>query len=112
MGLWARRFLLCGSALFLSLDLEAFRLPFPLLPEREVAEGRCRTEGRGGSAGAAGEVEPVMADSGTRRRVVGSTRLEALGESCWVDEFSRFGSPRAAAAQERRVDKLARRAAS
>lgn len=98
------------SALFLSFDRDAFRLPFSLVLERDVAEARCRTEGRGGSAG--GRVELVIADSGTRRSVVGSMRLEGLGKSCCVDESSRLGNPRAAAAQERRVERLARRAAS
>ena len=77
-------------------------MPLSLL-EREVAEVRWRTEGRGGRAG--GERWPVMADSGIRRRVEGSTWLD---EGCaeWV---SRFGRARA---QERRVDRLARSAAS
>ena len=80
------------------------------VPDSDVVELRRRTEGRGGSDG--GAASPVMADSGTRRREVGSTRLEALLGSCWVVGLSRLGRPRAAAAQERRVERLARKAAS
>ena len=75
-----------------------------------MVELRRRTEGRGGSDG--GGASPVMADSGTRRREVGSMRLETLLGSCWVVRLSRLGRPRAAAAQERRVERLARKAAS
>ena len=64
-------------------------------------------------AGDVGAVPPRRADSGTMRRVLGSTRAvlvagRALAVGVWLD----FGRPRAAAAQERRVDRLARRAAS
>ena len=73
-GLLARRFLLRAS-LFRSFEVDDFRLPVSLL-ERDVVELRWRTEGRGGSAG--GDASPVVAASGTRRRVAGSTRLEGL----------------------------------
>jgi len=91
-----------------SLEVDALRLCFSRLGEldREVCDVRCRT-GRGGRAGGFSS-EEGMADSGTRRRVDGSIWWELLrwgADSC-------FGKPRAAAAQERRVDRLARRAAS
>ena len=75
-----------------------------------MVEFRRRTDGRGGNDG--GAASPVMANSGTRRREEGSMRLEALLGSCWVVGLSRLGRPRAAAAQERRVERLARKAAS
>ena len=71
---------------------------------------RRRAVGRGGSAG--GGLEFVMADSGTRRREEGSIRLDCVLGPDWVVELSRLGRPRAAAAQDRRVDRLARSAAS
>lgn len=49
-------------------------------------------------------------DSGTMRRVDGSILLEVLVDGCVG--ASRFGRPRAAAAHERSVDKLALNAAS
>lgn len=52
----------------------------------------------------------MRTDSGTIRNVVGSMRFElavVVGAG-----WSRLGRPRAAAAQERRVERLARRAAS
>lgn len=49
-------------------------------------------------------------DSGIMRRVDGSILLEFLVEGCIGT--SRFGRPRAAAAHERSVDKLALNAAS
>ncbi len=108
LGLFARRFLLRES-LCRSFDAEAFLLPLSLL-DRDVAEGRWRTEGRGGNAG--GAAPPVIADSGTRRSEEGSMQLDCLLVPCCVDKPPRFGRPRAAAAQDKRVERLARSAAS
>lgn len=77
-----------------------------------MAEARRRTDGRGGRVG--GGASPAMADSGTRRRDDGWILLDCLvvvAAGC-VDELSRFGNPLAAAAQESRVERLARSAAS
>ena len=91
----------------LSLD-EDLRLAFAGTegPLEEVTEGR---RGRGG--GATSRDGESSSDSGTMRRVEGSTRFD--GPAAWVRvDWSCLGRPRAAAAHESRVERLARRAAS
>lgn len=93
-----------------SLELEALRLPLsvvdgaPTLLLDEDVDGR-RAEERVRRAVSS----PMATDSGTMRNVFGSTLLDV--PTSFV-EFSRFGRPLAAAAQDSRVDKLARKAAS
>lgn len=91
-------------------EVDAFRLPFSLLeaPLDPLAE-RLRALGRGGSG-----VSPMTTDSGTIRKVLGSTLFAgaAAGRGGSTGACSRLGRPRAAAAHERRVERLARRAAS
>lgn len=62
-------------------------------------------------AGGDGEDEDDSADSGTMRRVDGSTRFEGVGAGAALEDWD-LGSPRAAAAQERSVERDARSAAS
>lgn len=85
-------------------------------------------EGESGDSDVDGEVRRgkvdcsstrLRADSGTRRKVPCSTRLDAralgwvlLGPGLEICGPSLFCSPRAAAAQESKVDRLALRAAS
>jgi len=77
-------------------------------------EERSETETPVGGRGVPGDLSislhsfPIATDSGTKRKLVGS----ATDGAVMVGEPSFLGSPRAAAAQERRVERLARRAAS
>lgn len=62
-------------------------------------------------AGGEGGDEEGRADSGTMRRVDGSTRFEGDGAGAVLEDWD-LGRPRAAAAQERSVERDARSAAS
>ena len=64
--------------------------------------------GNGGGA----ESSPSSSDSGTIRRVLGSTASPAARRAVILEPDSRFGRPRAAAAHESNVERLARNAAS
>ncbi len=94
----------------LGLLVTAFLLPLSPTASRSDIDGllRGRVLGLRGRE-VMGDV-PMSSDSGTRRSPVNSGRVEVLapGTVFWF----RFGRPRAAAAHERSVVKLARSAAS
>jgi len=89
------------------------RLPLPWIKGEAGEFDDVADELRRSGGGLAGLDVPGRADSGIMRMEEGSTRL--LGPACAQgcdNVCSRFGRPRAAAAHERRVERLARRAAS
>ena len=91
-------------------DVDAFRLPLSLLEAALESVGdRLRAPGRGAS-----EASPRTTDSGTMRRLAGSTLFDgaATGRRGSSGGCPCLGRPLAAAAQDRRVERLARRAAS
>lgn len=78
------------------------------LDDDEVVGSTGLLDGNGGAT----ESSPSNADSGTIRKVVGSTASPAGRRAVVLDIESRFGRPRAAAAHESNVERLARNAAS
>jgi hypothetical protein len=99
----ARRFFLVSR---LSLDVAAFR--FPLSPGDVILDDVAefiRAGLRWASA-----CSSIIVDSGTTRSDKGSSGSAGLVVRC--NGWSLFGNPLAAAAQDRRVERLARSAAS
>lgn len=78
------------------------------LDDDEVVGSIGLLDGKGGGV----ESSPSNADSGIIRNVVGSTASPAGRRGVVLDAESRFGRPRAAAAHESNVERLARSAAS